>query len=130
MCLQEVQESHLEKYYDQLKTYGYLYIYKKRTGIRTDGCAIFYKNSKFNLVEYAAVEFYQPGVSLLNRDNIALIAKFSSKGEKNGEVIVTTTHLLYNPKREDVRLAQLQVLLAEIDRIAYIDTSVFNNRVI
>lgn len=34
--------------------------------------------------------------------------------------LVATTHLLYNPKREDVRLAQIQLLLAEIDRLAYI----------
>lgn len=32
--------------------------------------------------------------------------------------MVATTHLLYNPRRQDVRLAQIQVLLAELDRIA------------
>lgn len=31
---------------------------------------------------------------------------------------MATTHLLYNPKRQDVRLAQIQVLLAELDRIS------------
>lgn len=34
---------------------------------------------------------------------------------------MATTHLLYNPRRQDVRLAQVQVLLAELDRIAYED---------
>lgn len=32
--------------------------------------------------------------------------------------VVATTHLLYNPKRQDIRLAQVQILLAELDRIA------------
>lgn len=32
---------------------------------------------------------------------------------------MATTHLLYNPRRQDVRLAQVQILLAELDRIAY-----------
>lgn len=33
-------------------------------------------------------------------------------------MIVATTHLLYNPRRDDVRIAQLQVLLAELDRMS------------
>lgn len=32
---------------------------------------------------------------------------------------MATTHLLYNPRRSDIRTAQTQVLLAEIDRMAY-----------
>ena len=29
---------------------------------------------------------------------------------------VATTHMLFNPKRGDIKLAQLAVLLAELDR--------------
>lgn len=32
--------------------------------------------------------------------------------------VVSTTHLLYNPRRQDIRLAQIQLLLAELDRIS------------
>ena len=35
-------------------------------------------------------------------------------------VCVANTHLLYNPKRGDIKLAQLGMLLAEIDRLSYI----------
>jgi protein angel len=35
--------------------------------------------------------------------------------------VVATTHLLYNPKRHDVKLAQMQILLAEVERIAFKD---------
>ena len=36
------------------------------------------------------------------------------------EFVVATTHLLYNPKRQDIRLVQIQILLAELDRISKI----------
>ena len=42
------------------------------------------------------------------------------KGSENDEQIcVATTHLLWNSKRGDVKLAQLIVLLCEIDKIAF-----------
>ncbi|KAF5286054.1 hypothetical protein FQA39_LY16458 [Lamprigera yunnana] len=119
ICLQEVQSSHLDNYYKELHGLGYKSIFKQRTGERTDGCAIYYKESMFNLIEYTTVEYNQYNISILNRDNIAIIAKFSPKNNIHNEFIVATTHLLYNPRREDVRLAQTQVLLSEVDRIAY-----------
>ena len=62
------------------------------------------------------MDFYNRDVMCLDRDNIGLLAKLSAKtrdaNANNVEFVVATTHLLYNPKREDVRLAQLVVLLA------------------
>lgn len=55
----------------------------------------------------------------MNRENVAIVAKFSPKTDPNCTFVVATTHLLYNPRRQDVRLAQVQVLLAELDRIAF-----------
>jgi hypothetical protein len=54
----------------------------------------------------------------LNRENVAIIAKFSLKKDPAIQFVVATTHLLYNPRRQDVRLAQVQVMLAELDRHA------------
>lgn len=69
------------------------------------------------------VEFYQPELPILNRDNIGVMVKLMPIGSAYlTPLVVATTHLLYNPKRTDVRLAQMQVFLAEIDRFAY-----FNN---
>lgn len=58
---------------------------------------------------------------MLDRYNVAIIAKFALNRilEKPVEFCVATTHLLYNPRRSDIRTAQTQVLLAEIDRMAY-----------
>lgn len=84
-----------------------------------DGCAIYYRKDILTLVEHIDVEFLQPNVTILNRDNVAIIAKFAPKDNPSAEFLVATTHLLYNPRRQDVRLAQTQVLLSEIERIAF-----------
>jgi protein angel len=52
---------------------------------------------------------------------VAIIVKLALKSDPESKLVVATTHLLYNPRRQDVRLAQIQVLLAELDRIAYDD---------
>lgn len=93
-------------------------MFKQRTGEKVDGCAIFWQRNKFEAVEKATVEFYQPGVELLNRDNIGLIVRLQVRGCSD-EIVVASTHLLYNPRREDIRLAQMQLLLAELDRVSH-----------
>ncbi|XP_071441885.1 protein angel homolog 2 isoform X2 [Hetaerina americana] len=122
LCLQEVQESHLECfYYPQLLRLGYKGLYKKRTGDKPDGVAIYFRDSVFTLEEYTTVEFMQPIMPVLNRDNVALIARFSSKMDPSlPHLCVATTHLLYNPRRMDVKLAQMQLLLAELERLAFV----------
>ena len=88
--------------------------------LKCDGCAIFYKKDLFQLIEEHNVEFNQPGIELLNRENVAIIAKLCLKSDPSIQFLVATTHLLYNPRREDIRLAQIQILLAELDRHAQI----------
>ncbi|GLG98953.1 uncharacterized protein GBIM_05510 [Gryllus bimaculatus] len=124
ICLQEVQESHLKSFY------RYTGLFKQRTGGKKDGVAIYFRNSTFQLVDYTTVEYYQPGVSVLNRDNVGLIVKLAPNVKPDERVVVATTHLLYNPKRHDVKLAQIQLLLAEVERYAFkeIDESTKNTK--
>ena len=125
LCLQEVQSDHFDSFYvPNLKRLGFVGIFKKRTGDKTDGCAIFYRISKFNLAETISVEYCKPDVKILDRDNIGLIALLTPKVKPPlaGDVpfiCVATTHLLYNPSRHDIKLAQLQLLFAELDHIAF-----------
>ena len=143
LCCQEVQNDHFQSQISPaLSALNFNGFYKQRTGGKNDGCAIFYKRDKFMLEDVADVEYHQPYVKSLNRDNIALFAKFrplqlsdthQSHTQQNlkdnnqsvagnsiyDSLIVATTHLLYNPKREDVRLAQMAVLFAELDRFAF-----------
>lgn len=98
---------------------GYNGVYKKRTGIRIDGCAIYFREDNLKLIDHLTVEFFNPQIPLLNRDNVGIIAKLVPKNHPKREFVVATTHLLYNPRRSDVRLAQMQLFLAEIDRASY-----------
>ena len=144
LCCQEVQYSHFHTHFaPSLSALNFVGVYKKRTGEKEDGCAIFYKKDKFILEDISHLEYHQPYIQTLNRDNIALFAKFrprhlpshdkryshqqiSDTAVKNNDdcttcdsFVVATTHLLYNPKREDVRLAQIALMFAELDRFAF-----------
>ncbi|KAI9550997.1 hypothetical protein GHT06_000238 [Daphnia sinensis] len=128
LCLQEVQADHYDTFYvPRLTAMGFKGVYKKRTGNKRDGCAIFFRHSKFELKKSIPVEYCKPNVELLDRDNIGLIALLTPRvvqpkhvfGEDLPFIVVATTHLLYNPRRHDIKLAQLQLLFAELDRIAF-----------
>lgn len=64
LCLQELQEDHRKQFSCGLANFNYEVIYKKRTGDKTDGCAIFYRQDLFELLEYQDVEYYQPDVKV------------------------------------------------------------------
>ena len=62
-------------------------------------------------------------VGTLNRDNVGLVAKFrlsssSSFTKDDNTFCVATTHILYNPKAGEVKLAQICYLLAELHKMA------------
>ena len=145
LTFQEVHFEHFETFFvPNLRSLGYEGIYKKRTGDKLDGCAIFYKYEKvklsnvhdciyfvgfsnfesflqINLIETLDVEYNQSqSPETLNRDNIGLLAKFAPKSSNNGQncFCVATTHLLYNPRRMDVKLSQMMLILAELDRFS------------
>lgn len=65
---------------------------------------------------------------MLNRCNVAIIGKLAIKSKPEKHFVISTTHLLFNPRRHDIRLAQVQILLAELDRIARDDIE--TNRII
>lgn len=119
ICFQEVQLSHLDEIKRSLRALGFETIYKKRTRDKPDGCAISYRTKFFNLIELNNVEFFQPKEDVLKFDNIGLMVKFMYKENKGSLFVVCTTHLLFNRKRTDARLAQIQVLLAELDKFSY-----------
>lgn len=67
------------------------------------------------MIDHLAVEFLRFEIPFLNRDNVGIIAKFVPWHHVSEEFVVATTHLLYNPRRHDVRLAQMELFLSEID---------------
>ncbi|XP_078130852.1 protein angel homolog 2 isoform X1 [Sander vitreus] len=124
LCLQEVQEDHYENQIKPaLQALGYHCEYKKRTGGKPDGCAVVFKTSRLSLLSSNPVEFLRPGDTLLDRDNVGLIVLLQpvdamSQSDPSAFICVANTHLLYNPRRGDIKLAQLAILLAEINRLS------------
>jgi protein angel len=99
VCLQEIDAGFLEDYNNYFHHAGYQGVFKKRTGDKSDGCAIFYRDTKFRMIDHINVEYLQKSVSLLNRDNIALLVKLETKEGTPRRIVVGTTHLLFNYKR-------------------------------
>ncbi|XP_038600267.1 protein angel homolog 1 isoform X2 [Tachyglossus aculeatus] len=128
LCLQEVQEDHYwEQLEPALRMMGFTSFYKRRTRCKTDGCAICYKHTRFRLLSSSPVEYFRPGLELLNRDNVGLVLLLqplvpeSSGPGATGPLCVANTHLLYNPRRGDIKLAQIAILLAEVDKMARLE---------
>lgn len=124
LCLQEVQEDHYENQIKPaLQALGYQCEYKKRTGRKPDGCAVIFKSSRLSLLSSNPVEYFRPGDALLDRDNVGLVVLLQPKvaagqSDPSAFICVANTHLLYNPRRGDIKLAQLAILLAEISRLS------------
>jgi len=102
---------------------GYKAQYKQKSGHRTDGCATFYKQKKFTCCNSVPVDLYVDGCAVLDRPNVALLMLLepvvqSRQSRSSACVCVANTHLLYNPGRGDVKLAQLMFLFAAIDEVA------------
>ena len=98
-------------------------MYKNRTGDKEDGCATFWKDNKFKLENGVPVEYFKPGIRVLDRDNVALLVllKPKGKGKHNwANLCVANTHLLFNPRRGDIKLAQAMLLMAEIEKLSFI----------
>uniref|UniRef100_A0A3P8UK50 Angel homolog 1 n=1 Tax=Cynoglossus semilaevis TaxID=244447 RepID=A0A3P8UK50_CYNSE len=125
LCLQEVQENHYhEQLYPVLSQIGYTCVYKCRTGAKTDGCATCYRSCCFSEVSVSLLEFFRPDIEMLNRHNVGivlllrpLVAQASESKTASPLLCVGNTHLLFNPRRGDVKLAQAAMMLAEIDSV-------------
>ncbi|XP_022796907.1 protein angel homolog 2-like isoform X2 [Stylophora pistillata] len=130
LCLQEVEVSHYEDWFEpKLREKGYTGVYKQRSGDKTDGCATFFRESIFMLVKSELVSFNKPGVKLMDRHNVAVVVllkpKVPGRSSRNSKnlVCISNTHLLFNPKRGDIKLAQLAFLFSEIEEIAKVSSS-------
>lgn len=65
LCLQEVQQNHLQEITEHFNELGYdTSLFKKRTGLQVDGCAIFFKKHLFELIEFHFVDYFQPDIKV------------------------------------------------------------------
>lgn len=105
-----------------LSSPGYDCVYKRRTGTKTDGCAVCYNTKRFTTLSVRLLEFHRHDSELLDRDNVGIVLLLQpttahGEGIRFRPICVANTHLLFNPRRGDVKLAQLAIVLAEIDSV-------------
>ncbi|KAG0004655.1 hypothetical protein BGZ65_012971 [Modicella reniformis] len=110
-CFQELDQFDYDTLFkEKFAQWGYTGVYKKRNGDKYDGCAMFYRNQSVNLVSIATVDYHQN--AFIDRDNIGIVGLFDIKqGTQVKRVCVATTHILFNPKRGMIKIAQLRMLL-------------------
>ncbi|MED6121821.1 hypothetical protein PIB30_033744 [Stylosanthes scabra] len=114
MCLQEVDR--FNDLAEELMLKGYSGCWKMRTGNPVDGCAIFWRTSRFTLLYEEPIEFNKLGL----RDNVAQICVLEFKTQNgsvpsskkgSSKVVVCNIHVLYNPNRGEIKLGQVRVLI-------------------
>ncbi|XP_010428336.1 PREDICTED: carbon catabolite repressor protein 4 homolog 5 isoform X2 [Camelina sativa] len=116
LCLQEVDR------FDDidciLKKRGFQGVHKSRTGEASDGCAIFWKEKLFELLDYQHIEFDRFDM----RNNVAQLcvlemnhedpkSKLSVRPSDPRRLVVGNIHVLFNPKRGDIKLGQVRLFL-------------------
>ncbi|XP_048563515.1 carbon catabolite repressor protein 4 homolog 6-like isoform X1 [Triticum urartu] len=123
ICFQEVDKfTDLEQ---EMSARGYSGIWKMRTGNAVDGCAIFWRTARFRLCYKEDIEFNKLGL----RDNVAQLCVLESVFRRNvqtgsthlstspihpqqaKQVVICNIHVLYNPKRGDIKVGQIRTLL-------------------
>uniref|UniRef100_A0A915I0Y6 Endonuclease/exonuclease/phosphatase domain-containing protein n=1 Tax=Romanomermis culicivorax TaxID=13658 RepID=A0A915I0Y6_ROMCU len=123
VCLQEVTdslyESHVRPFFIGN---GFDGVFKKRTGLKPDGCATFWRKSKFSVDKVDSVEYQIPN-TFMDRDNVGLIVRLTPLNSRNSKqrMVIANTHLLFNPGRGDIKLGQLALLLARIKQVTLIN---------
>ncbi|ODV61618.1 CCR4-NOT core exoribonuclease subunit CCR4 ASCRUDRAFT_33819 [Ascoidea rubescens DSM 1968] len=138
VCLQEVETNTFELFWVPLmEKHGYKSYFSCKTRFKTmapasakkvDGCAIFYKTRKFQLLDKSTIEFTSFVMShnnfkktddifnrFMNKDNVAIVVYLQHKFTGNN-LILSNTHLHWDPNYNDVKAMQITALLDELQR--------------
>ncbi|KAI7891131.1 Endonuclease/exonuclease/phosphatase [Mucor mucedo] len=95
-----------------------------------DGCAIFYKASKYDLIEHHLLEYNQKALQrpdfkasddiynrVMTKDNVAVMIVLENK-ETLARLLVVNSHIHWHPQDADVKLVQTGMLMDELDKFA------------
>jgi CCR4-NOT transcription complex subunit 6 len=132
VCLQEVE--HFEGFWrPALRALGYRGVYKQRgAGSKPDGCATFYREARFALIEHRSIDFDHvsgcrlgadrvgPGFATQNVALLTLLAPlFLSSGlNAVSRLAVANVHLFWDPGYEDLKLAQARAAVEAAEQLA------------
>ncbi|KAI9817818.1 MAG: Glucose-repressible alcohol dehydrogenase transcriptional effector [Pycnora praestabilis] len=140
VCLQEVDMDSFNEYFRSRLAYDdYKGVFWPKSRARTmaekeaklvDGCATFYKGSKFilldkQLIDFAKIAINRPDMKgehdvfnrVMPRDHIAVVTFFENR-LTGSRIIVANAHIYWDPVYEDVKLIQVAILLDQISKLA------------
>eukprot|EP00047_Mylnosiga_fluctuans_P019164 m.79562 g.79562 ORF g.79562 m.79562 type:complete len:288 (+) comp8008_c0_seq4:183-1046(+) len=113
VCLQEVQRDHFGSCYAGFfDANGYEALFVPRTR-RTDGCAIAFKRDRFELLDETAssaitYEFAGTGMQGYDYGNVGQLAFLCARTTPPRVLCVANTHILFDPRRGDIKLLQVR----------------------
>ncbi|KAI7831182.1 Endonuclease/exonuclease/phosphatase [Gamsiella multidivaricata] len=135
VCLQELELKDYEEYFNpRLTRLGFksIHAYKMNIYEMRDGCAIFYRDSRFKLLSDHVLRFNQVELDDCNvkrpsmaRDtairfnlfhNLAVVAFFENRRTKR-QIQVATTHLLADPAFPDAKMLQTAILTSKLEEL-------------
>ena len=138
VCLQECDNEQFSEFFlPELQRHGYEGSHFSRSRARTmhldeakqvDGCATFWKDATFSLIETQVVEFNQVALQkhdmrtddmfnrVMSRDNIANICEFEFR-QSGARLLVANSHIYWDHRYRDVKLVQVGMLLEELEKI-------------
>jgi len=140
VCLQEIdQDSFNEFFREALAHNDYKGVFWPKSRARTmaereaklvDGCAIFFKNSKYILLDKQLIDFANTAINrpdmkgehdifnrVMPRDDIGVVA-FLENRITGSRFIVGNVHVFWNPAFTDVKLVQVAILMEGISKFA------------
>ena len=137
VCLQEIDgEQFADFFHPQLKQHGYEGCHYSRSRARTmshdeaikvDGCAMFWKADRFNLIETQVIEFNQVALKkldtrtddmfnrVMSRDNISIVAFLELKAS-GARLMAVNAHIYWDHRYRDVKLVQIGMLVEEMEK--------------
>lgn len=140
VCLQEVDTDAYKEYFSMKLAYaeykgvffprGRASTMNEREAKLVDGCATFYKNSKYMLLDKQVINFANIAINrpdmkshhdiynrVMPRDHIGIVTFFENR-ITGSRLILVNTHFFWDPKFADVKLVQTGILLGEVNRLA------------
>jgi CCR4-NOT transcription complex subunit 6 len=140
VCLQEVDSHNFNEYFCQELAYGdYKGVFWPKSRAKTmnendakavDGCATFYKGSKYILLDKQLIGFSELAINrpdmknqhdifnrVMPRDDIATICFFENR-QTGSRFIVVNAHIYWNPVYSDVKIIQTAILLESLTKQA------------
>lgn len=140
VCLQEVDVDSYKEYFNvKLAYHDYKGVFWPKARAKTmsekdakvvDGCATYYKHSKYMLLDKQLVDFANLAINrpdmknqhdifnrVMPRDQMAVITFFENR-QTGTRLIVANGHLFWDPAYPDVKLIQTAILMDSINKLA------------